>query len=107
MLFHDLELILDEGVASCLCLSVEMQPQAFLFVSRLCELRISTFFKLLGWSVSDDKDLPFSTIAKLSGPDVNLSEAHLGLSAAAEHGQTPGGTGRGLPRPHRPKEDGS
>ena len=48
-------------------------------MAQLCNLCVSTYFRLLGWTVSEDKDAPFSNVAKVLGLEINLKECHLGF----------------------------
>ena len=40
---------------------------------------VSSFFSMLGWDVSDEKDAGFLTVARVLGLCIDLSEARLGL----------------------------
>ena len=41
------------------------------------QLVVASFFRLLGWDISDDKLVAFSTVAKVLGLEVDLGDSHL------------------------------
>ena len=48
-------------------------------LSRLTEMCIDNFLRLLGWETSSDKDTEFGSVAKFLGLEINLTESHLGV----------------------------
>ena len=47
-------------------------------LSKLCDLCVSSTFKLLGWTTSTDKEHPFDSVAKVLGLKINLEESRVG-----------------------------